>query len=180
MTRYASVEDACFHQQIGGMITLRRFLVLLMGFWVGGLTTLLLSGFRVFRFSFSLPPLGIVNKCAVVGYPKQQDYFWFAAAVALPCLAATGFSFLRDWLIRRNWGGRWSYFPLLASLMLLGMSTWLAFTRSTSSMVVGAIAGGIGALVFWFDRAVLAAGGEKTTAASWSPQSRKSSLAMSD
>jgi len=127
--------------------------VLVHGLLSGWLATLLLARSELVRFIPGNPATaGILNSCIMQGYPKQKDYFWFAAIVLAGWAGAVVGSFLHRILTKAGWRGLASGFPHPAGLAFLITAFVLAFSRDHSTSPVTISLAAAGAILPWLDR----------------------------
>jgi hypothetical protein len=107
---------------------------------------LLIARGGMIGFTFRESPSGIINFCSTIGYPKQQDYFWYGAMLAFGVLGMAGSAFAWSRLRRRGskgFPGRWAV-PF--SILFHAVSTYLLFsarawaTPATAVLLLATIA----------------------------------------
>jgi hypothetical protein len=110
--------------------SLPRFLVIFHGAWTGWGALLLLVRSGIVTFSFRESSAGVVNYCTVIGYPKQQDYFWYAAMLVAGIAGMAINVIIWTVLKRRDWRAPWR--SGLASILglAMAMTTWLLLSAA--------------------------------------------------
>ena len=105
--------------------SLPRFLVLFHGAWTGWSALLLLARSGVVTFSFRESTAGVVNYCTTTGYPKQADYFWYAAMLVAGIAGMAVNAIIWTVLKRLDWRApcRSGLAPILGFAM--AVTTWL-------------------------------------------------------
>jgi hypothetical protein len=119
--------------------------------WTAWLAVLLAARSGLVRFPPSVPPLGIRNYCSWIGYPKAQDYFWFAAAVASGFIAVFLADRVRKIAAARGWCGAVQGLPLAAGGACLAMATILALGPFPFRLGLAPVLAVIGTFLPWFD-----------------------------
>ena len=129
-----------------------KLIVYLYGLWLGWVSVLLLARSKVVHFSFSEPPLGIVNYCSLRGYPKEQDYFWYALMLISAPLAIWATSFLRNQLVKLGTRGKLDGLGILGAVICAAIGTLLVFTASFGFGFWSLTLVACGVFLPWFDR----------------------------
>lgn len=117
--------------------------------WVG-VIFLAVSG--AVKFSVTPSSLGIDNYCLRVGYPKQQDYFWYAAVLLAPWVGTAVNLWLRRVLARRGWRGWASGWPSVAGVSCLGCALVFSFSAYYATAVGTVLLAMAGLALPWLDR----------------------------
>lgn len=121
------------------------------GVATGWLALRLLNLSRKVVFSLDKPVEGIKNYCLDIGYPKQQDYFWYFG-VLLTALGGAALAIGGRWLLRKaGWKGMWSWWPSLAGIACLTSGTLLALPWQPETPASGVLFCIMGAILPWFD-----------------------------
>ena len=129
-----------------------RAVVLFHGLWVGWMAVLLLARSGVITFQLLPPAEGILNQCFLAGYPKQQDYFWYAAML-LGGWAGAGVSLLvHQRLLRSSWNGSARNGLLAGAVLCALVTTILAFSQTFASSPITFLLAILGAVLPWLDR----------------------------
>ena len=129
------------------------------GAWVGWLGAMLVANARVITFTVRPAGAGIGSWCFKHGYAKQQDYFWYAVAVAAAVAGAGSALLARRGLRARGWRGTSGTWALPLAVVCLAGATGLSIVGlATPLPILPALAlAGAGAVLPWLDRRWLAA-----------------------
>ncbi len=126
-------------------------MVIAHGIWVGGMAVLLLARSGVITFVAHQPGSGIINSCWLAGYPKQQDYVWYALMVVAAVAGAWGNAALVAARRRRGRVPAPGRRTLGAAGILSALATVLVLANDGPLIAVGAACGLVAALLPWLD-----------------------------
>ncbi len=123
-----------------------------LGAWAGWMAVLFLGRSGPITFVPGLPPDGIINACVPLGYPKQQDFFWYALMLAAGPVGGWDAAFfwrrLAAWGEKRPAGG----IHLEAAAACAVLATILALANAPGWLTASAVLALAAAGLPWFDR----------------------------
>ena len=127
--------------------------VLVHGLLSGWLGTLLLARSGLLKFTPANPATAeILNGCILTGYPKQRDYFWFAAIILAGLSGTIAGKLLHHLLRKTDWRGLIPDIPQATGFACLITAYALAFSSAYSTSSITFVLSFAGTVLPWFDR----------------------------
>jgi len=126
--------------------------VLAYGVWLGWISVLLLARSGWVHFVMHESRSGILNFCLMTGYPKQQDFAWFAAMLLAAPAGAWLSGLLYGFLSRAGHAGHSRGAPLSSGIACAACASFLAFADSRACVLASSLLLVPAAMLPWFDR----------------------------
>ena len=122
------------------------------GLAAGWLIALLAARNLGLTFLPSQPVEGILNYCIRIGYPKNQDWFWYGAAVGIGWAGALAGVLLRLLVARTGWKGAFPGWPVPAGLGCGVAAFLLGLSRNHGESLAAIILALLFVILPWLDR----------------------------